>query len=151
MLNDLQTQFSDAQVVTATAISTNVIDTFTNGLNNTLRDLGADDGIWLNILVGTAVTAAGAATVVFSLESDSTADLATSATVHLSTAAIGKAALTAGSVVASIALPRSATYERFLGVRYTVATGPLLTGTFTAVISGAPYAYKSYRPNHRVA
>jgi hypothetical protein len=143
---DAQNLFSDAQAVTATAISTNVIDTSPLGAN-TGRDLGAGNPLYLVIVVGTAATAAGAATVTFSLESDSTADLATSATVHFTTAAIPKASLTAGAVVAAIALPvgPTANYEKFLGVRYTVATGPLTAGTFTAMLLHSTDTFRAYQ------
>ncbi len=134
MFIDLQTKFSAVQVVTATAISTNVTD-----LRQANTPLLADEGIsgpemWLVISVDTTATAAGAATVQFSLESDSTADLATSPTVHYLSAVIGKASLVAGFTAVRIQLP-SGDYERFLGVRYTVATGPLTAGAFTAFLT----------------
>lgn len=133
MLLDKETEFSAAQAVTSTAISTNVIDLTAGGTwAPTLQDIGTGEDIYLVITVGTAVTAAGAATVTFSLESDSTADLATSATVHWTTSAIGKATLVAGYKVVQMRLPSGRTYERYLGIRYTVATGPLTAGTFNA-------------------
>lgn len=134
MILDERTEFSDAQAVTSSAIS-DVIDL---GATPTLRSLGAGEPLYLVISCDEAAAAAGAATVTFSLESDSTADLATSATVHAATAAIGKAALTLGSTVAVIPLPVGATYERYLGVRYTVATGPLTAGKFSAFLTPNP-------------
>lgn len=141
MILDERTEFSDAQVVTASAI-TDVIDL---GATPTLRNLGGgSEQLWLVISVAVAVAAAGAATVTFSLESDSTADLATSATVHFSTAAIGKATLVAGYVPVCIALP-SGQYERYLGVRYTVATGPLTTGSaFDAFLTTDARKWQAY-------
>lgn len=133
MILDERTEFSDAQAVTSSAIS-DVIDL---GSTPTLRAL-ALSGMFLVVTVDTAATAAGAATVTFSLESDSTADLATSATVHFTTSAIGKASLTAGSYQVVIPLPVAATYERYLGVRYTVATGPLTAGAFSAYLTPVP-------------
>ena len=135
---DLQTKFSDAQAVTATAISTNVLD-LRNYATGVTTPVLADEGLvgqnmWLTIVVGTAVTAAGAATVTFTLESDSDTGLSTSVTTHYSSAAIGKATLVAGYVAVRVQLP-SGDYERYLGVRYTVATGPLTAGTFTAFLS----------------
>jgi hypothetical protein len=123
------------QAVTVTAISTNVID-----LRQSSSPALADEGIsgpelWLVIQVTVAATAAGAATVVFSVESDSTADLATSATTHFTTAAIGKATLVAGYFAVQTQLPSALTYERYLGVRYTVATGPLTAGNFLAYLT----------------
>ncbi len=144
MLLDMQTMFSGTvasdgtktgQAVTATAISTNVLD-----LRNAATPALVNEGIkgpdlYLTIMVTQAATAAGAATVVFSLESDSTADLATSPTTHWTSAAIGKATLVAGYIVAQFQLPSQLTYERYLGVRYTVATGPLTAGLFLAFLS----------------
>lgn len=137
--SDLNDTFSAATAVTATAIS-DVIDL---GTGNTTRDIGAGEPIYLVIKVDTAATAAGAATVTFSLESDSTADLATSATVHWTSAAIGKATLVADYRVIAVALPLGQ-YERYLGVRYTVATGPLTAGAFTAYLTRQPQAYTNY-------
>lgn len=135
MLIDKDSEFSATQLVTATAISTNVMDLQAGGalFAPTLQNIGAGKDVFLNILVSGVVTAAGAATVTFSLESDSTADLATSATVHWASAAIGKATLVAGYKVITLALPIEKRYERYLGVRYTVATGPLtVVSSFSA-------------------
>lgn len=130
MILDERNEFSDALAVTASAIS-DVIDL---GVGPTLQDIGNGEPLYLVIQVDEQATAAGAATVTFSLESDSTADLATSATVHWTSGAIGKATLAPGYVVATIALPNG-NYERYLGVRYTVATGPLTAGKFTAFLT----------------
>lgn len=140
MFIDKQNEFADSQAVTVTAISTNVIDL---GATPTTRNPAPGEPIWLVIQVDTAATAAGAATVTFSLESDSTADLATSATVHWTSAAIGKATLVAGYLVAAIALPHG-DYERYLGVRYTVATGPLTAGAFSAFLTADVQKWASY-------
>ena len=134
MILDTQLEFSDAQSITATALSTNVIDL---RASPTLKDIANGKQLYAVLQVDTAATAAGAATVTFSLESDSTADLATSATVHATTAAIGKATLVAGYQVV-IPLPPGVTYERYLGARYTVATGPLTAGAFSFFITDAP-------------
>ena len=130
MILDERNEFSDAQAVTASAIS-DVIDL---GAAPTTQDIGNGEPLYLVIQVDEQATAAGAATVTFSLESDSTADLATSATVHWTSSAIAKATLAPGYVVATIALPNGS-YERYLGVRYTVATGPLTAGKFSAFLA----------------
>lgn len=131
MYLDAQNLFSDSQEVTATAISENVIDLGPVD-DNTLQDLHGEP-IYLVIQVTEAAAAAGAATVTFTLESDSTADLATSATTHFSSGAIGKADLTLGAQPVVVALPKG-DYERYLGVRFTVATGPLTAGEFDAFL-----------------
>lgn len=143
MLIDTQNEFSDAQAVTATAISTNVIDLTLGQSGLTTIDIATGEPIYLTILTTTAAAAVGAATVTFSLESDSTADLATSATVHWTSAAIGKATLVAGYTVVQMAIPRG-NYERYLGVRYTVATGPLTAGAFDAFLSREPHNIVTY-------
>lgn len=132
MILDLQTMFSGAvaadgtktgQALTATAISTNVLD-----LRQAATPATADEGIsgpesWVIVQVQTATNGADAAkTLTTTLESSSTADLATTPVVHFATAAIAGAALIAGFVVARVQLP-SADYKRFLGIRYTVSAG----------------------------
>lgn len=87
---------------------------------------------FLNILCTETVTADGAATVAFSLRTDTDPAMG-SPTTLLFTAAIGKASLTAGSQVYKSALPAGC--ERYMDVYFTVATGPLTAGKFTAFIS----------------
>ena len=142
MILDAQNQFSDAQAVTSTAISTNVIDL---GSDNTLRDIGSGKPVWLVIQTQTSCTDSGSdATVTFSLESDSTADLATSATVHYTSGALAFATYaTAGTIVLAIRIP-AGSYERYLGVRYTVASGPLTAGKFDAFLVHDYAAFRSY-------
>jgi len=151
MILDLQTVFSGSttaagvttgQAVTVTAISTNVLDlrNFRSNPAAVTTPALVDEGIlgftdmYLIIMATEAATAVGAATVTFSLESDSTADLATSATVHYTSAAIGKATLVAGYTAVRIPIP-SGDYERYVGVRYTVAVGPLTAGAFRAFLT----------------
>jgi hypothetical protein len=140
---DTQLEFSDAQAVTATAISTNVYDLFTEGLGatttgvtpNTRLDIGAGEPVWL--IVSTAVTATDTgsdATLVVSLETADNAALSTNAEVVFTTAALAFAAFaTAGTRLVAVRLP-AYLYRRYLGVRYTVANGPLTAGAFDAFI-----------------
>jgi hypothetical protein len=148
MIIDALARFSSDQAVTSTAIS-NVIDLNPNGGPNTLKDLGAGKPLYLVIITKTACTDSGSdATVAFSLESDSTADLATSATVHWTSGAIAFAAFSpAGTRVAAVALPISKTYERYLGVRYTVASGPLTAGAFDAFLVSDVQSWAAYADN----
>lgn len=144
MILDSTTQLSAEQAVTATAISTNVIDLQDD------RDIGAGEPVYLLIKVDTDCdSAADGASVAFTLESDSTADLATSATTHVTVAAIGEASLTAGTVVAKIALPIDS-YERYLGVRYTVSGENLTAGAFSAYITKDVSAYTNYPNNYTI-
>lgn len=109
-----------AQAITATAISTNVVDLRGNiAQNPALVDegiLGTD--LWLVVSVLQAFNNLTSLTI--TLESDSAAGLASAPVVHFSTGAILLAALTAQTVVARVQMP-SADYKRYLGLRYTVA------------------------------
>jgi hypothetical protein len=73
-----------------------------------------------------ALTAAAggdaAKTLTITLESDTTAVLATAPVVHFSSAAILGSAITAGATLVRTALP-SADYKPLIGVRYTVSAG----------------------------
>lgn len=148
MILDKELNFSIAQAVTATAISTNVVDLYPLGSSvatNTTRDIGTGEELYLVVQTKVAATDSGSdATLTVSLESDSTADLATSATVHYTTGALAFAAFSpAGTVLAMVRLP-AGNYERYVGVRYTVASGPLTAGTFDAFIVKDVQAYKNY-------
>lgn len=137
MILDNLTEFADAQTVTATDIS-DVIDL---GSAPTLQDIGNGRPLYLVLTCDETAAAGGSATVNFSLESDSTANLATSATTHASTGAIGKASLVAGTFKRVIPLPVEARYERYLGVRFTVASGPLTAGKFSAFLTLDPHGW----------
>jgi hypothetical protein len=139
MFLDLQTMFSGSvagtgvktgDAITATAISSNVLD-LRNAATPALADEGLNWENWLVVTVLTAFTAAGAATLTVTLESDSAPGLATAPVVHYATPAIPVASLVAGFVAARVQLP-SDNYKRYLGLRYTVATGPMTAGTLTA-------------------
>lgn len=138
MYVDSQELFSDAQAVTATAISTNVLDL--NAASNTnvplLQDIGIGEDIYLVVTTQTTATDTSSdATMTVTLESDSTANLATSPTVHISTGALAFATYaTAGTTIFAGRLP-SGNYERYLGVRYTIAAGPLTAGNFNAFLT----------------
>lgn len=141
MILDAYLEFADAQAVTSTAIS-NVIDL---GSDNTLRDIGAGEDVWLVVITQTTCTDSGSdATLAVSLESDSTADLATSATTHYTTGALAFAAYaTAGTVLVAMRLPVGE-YERYLGVRFTVASGPLTAGKFDAFLTKDYAKFRTY-------
>lgn len=153
MYIDKQAEFSDAQAVTATAISTNVMDLYAGtvapNVNNVLRDIGTGQDVYLVVITQTAATDAGSdATLTVTLESDSTADLATSPTVHYTTVALAFAAFSpVGTELIAVKLPKG-DYERYLGVRYTVAAGPLTAGNFDAFLTTDVAAWRAYRRNY---
>ena len=116
----------DAAAITVTRDSTNVVD-----LGVALRDIGAGEQLYVVIVVDEAFTAAGAATLTTVL---STGVATTLGTTIISTPAIGKAALTLGRVPIVIPIPPNIA-ERYIGLEYTVATGPMTAGTVTAFIA----------------
>jgi hypothetical protein len=144
MFLDKQNEFSDAQAVTVTALSTNVIDTLPMTSNpNVSQDLSAHGGgPYILFSVPTAFTAGGAATLTITIESDSTANLATSPTVHWTSAAIPVASLVAGYQF-FVPIPIGLV-ERYLGVRYTVATGPMTAGAIDAAVVRDIQTWRSY-------
>ena len=126
MIIDKQLQVSDAQAVTASAASTDVID-----YGQTNPNSGLNDNVVLAITVDEAATAAGAATVVFSVQDS--ADNSSFADVYATTT-IGKATLVAGY---QILIPMPYKHRRYVRVYYTVATCPLTAGKFSAqVVTG---------------
>lgn len=152
MYIDKQAEFSDAQAVTATAISTNVMDLISNASGkNPLRDVGTGQDVYLVITTQAAATDdLSDATLTVSLESDSTENLATSPTTHFSTGALAFAAFSpVGTVLAAVKLP-AGSYERYLGVRYTVGAGPLTAGAFDAFLTTDVQAWRAYARNYTV-
>ena len=115
---------SDAQAVTTTAVSTKSIDTIT-----ALRNIGSGNQIEVLVAVGTAFTAAGAATMTIALQDS--ADNTTFADVLVSPA-IAVASLAAGFEALRVRVP--ATTRRYIALNYTIATGPMTAGALTAVL-----------------
>lgn len=152
---DSQNEFSDAQAVTSTAISTNVYDIFSMGVGggstdlspNTRIDIGAGEDVYLVVNTQTTATDTSSdATLTVTFETADDAGLSTNAQVVYSTGALAFAAFaTAGTNLVKIKLPLFA-YRRYIGVRYTVASGPLTAGAFDAYLAlnvDAQRAYKS--------
>jgi len=150
MIIDSQNNFSSAQVVTATAVSANTIDL------SQVRDIGTGATLYVVVTVDASVTAAGAATVTFQGITSASAAL-TSPTILVQTDAIGKAELTAGRRPIVFEIPSSVLAaqpigQRYLGLQYTVGTGPLTAGSFTAnLVKDAQDVGKNYPSGFVVA
>lgn len=129
MILDKLNTFSDAQAVTTTAASTNVIDLGPLTHGNTIRDIGAGEPVYLYVSVGAAATAGGAATVSIAFQTDTAENFGTAVTLFTSPT-FALADMAAGAQLIRIAVPRGV--KRYLRLNYTVGTGPLLTGTFNA-------------------
>ena len=126
MYIDKTLQVSNEQAVTVAAASTDVID-----FGQANPDVGMTDQCSMVITTDEAATASGAATVTFSVQDS--ADNSTFADVAV-TAAIGKATMVAGY---QHVIPMPTKLRRYCRVYYTVATGPLTAGKFSAqVVTG---------------
>ena len=137
MITDALLLFSDAgqfDVAAATPEITDVIDLHAGKTSpsNTLTGFGVGENLYGFINVDTAFVGA-TATMTFRLKSDSTADLATSATTHWTSEAIPVATL-AASYQLVFTLPQQDTYERYLGLHLTAATADFTAGNITAGI-----------------
>lgn len=144
MFMDADLLFSDAQAVTATAASTNYIDTgplgyvgatsSTNPPLNTGRNLGISSELYISISVDVAMTDSGSdSTITVSLETDDNSSFSSIATVAT---LVVIPALTAAGTKYFVKMPIATTvpYERYLQIKYTTTNGNLTTGSFTTAI-----------------
>ncbi|NUO70118.1 Bbp16 family capsid cement protein [Escherichia coli] len=141
MITDKLLMFSEAQAVTNTAASTDVIDL--GPIDGNRRDIGVGYPLEFWVLVNEAATATGEATVNIQLQ---TSENNSSWTTIYDSGALAKATLTAGKRVVSAKVP--AGVQRYLRVNYSVATSQLTAGKFTAGISldvdaNTPYPIRS--------
>lgn len=120
---------SNQQAITVTAVSTDAID-----LVNA-RDIGTGTPLFAVAHVLEAFTASGAATLTIDLIEADDAALSSNVDVLASTGAVGKAALVIGyKAVLPIPSRSNIGSQRYLGFRYTVATGPMTAGKITSYI-----------------
>jgi len=141
MILDKLLMFSEAQAVTASAASTDVIDL--GPIDGTRRDIGVGYPVELFVNVNTTATAAGAATVNIQLQTSP--DNSTWTTLA-STSDLALSAMTSGKRVWSQKVPQGV--QRYLRINYVVGTGPLTAGAFTAgmnldVDNNSPYPIRS--------
>ncbi len=152
MILDERNEFADAVSVAAaagTALIGDVID-----LGTASRDIGAGEDLYLMITTDTEIITGGSAgTIKFQLASDAQAAIATdgSATVHFDTgtivtddAAANDNRLNAGGVIACVALPQGAVYERYLGILAVIATTTVTAGKINAFLTKDPSAWRPY-------
>ncbi|WP_313609239.1 Bbp16 family capsid cement protein [Rhizobium sp.] len=140
MIFDAQNLFSDAQAITTSTVSTNVIDFGASGkpvgaAAAIRKDLGRGKRVDLRVQMVEAALAAGAATLTIDLQTDDNEAFSSPKTVF-TTGAIAKAQLIAGYVFPLEFFPRG-TDERYVRLNYTVATGPLTAGKITAGVVAA--------------
>lgn len=141
MILDKLLMFSEAQAVTASAASNDVIDL--GPIDGTRRDIGVGYPLEFWATVNTSAAAAGAATVNIQLQTSP--DNSTWTTLSTS-GDLALSALTSGKRVMSQKVPQGV--QRYLRVNYVVGTGPLTAGAFTAGINldvdnNSPYPIRS--------
>ncbi len=142
MILDERTEFCDATSAILNIGNAIIGDVIDLGATPTLRDIGTGEPLFLVIQVDTTFVGA-TSTTTFELASDSTANLATSKTVHVSTGAIPVATLVAGYTKV-YALPQEVTYERYLGLWETVATANVTAGKINAFLTSTPAKWAAY-------
>lgn len=133
MIFDQQTLLSDAQAITASAVSTNVIDLgpIKTGI---VRDIGKGQPIPLRVQV--VETFNTLTSLTFSLQVDDNEAFGSPKTVWTSPAVV-LADLKAGKVITPEYIPRG-TDERYMRLNYTVAgTNPTLGKVTAGVVAGA--------------
>lgn len=128
---DSSTVFAWGQAVTSTTVSANVLD-------SSVADQGSSTstGLWLVVSTRVAATDTGSdATLTITLESATDGALSSGVLVHFSSGPIPFASFAAaGTRLVAFRLP-AGPFRRYLGVRFTVANGPLTAGQFDAYLT----------------
>ena len=144
MFIDTKELLSDAQALTATAISTNVYDLLPSGgaINsgdtggptaNTTVNIAAGKPLYLYIWVHTVLDSSGeAATLTATVESSADTSNGTP-TVHWTSGSIAEATLVAGYEI-KLRLPPGE-YQQYLGLRFTVAGENFTSGKVDASLA----------------
>lgn len=125
MVLDKLNLFCREQAVTVSAPSTDVVDLVKGG------DAYGNE-LFFVVNVAEAAAASGAATVVFSLETSDAEAFGTKTTLHAS-GEVGKAVLVKGATPVRVRVPQGV--KRYLRAFFTVGTGPLTAGKFTAFLT----------------
>lgn len=139
MIVDSLLMFSDGQALTATAVSTNVVDVGSD------RNIGKGEPMAIIITVGVAADfTTGDETYQFTLQTDST-DAFGSATTVIASAVIDGDQLPAGAIVV---LPIGYSNEQFLRINNTLAgTTPIITIDAYLQPMSMIDSYESYADN----
>lgn len=136
MIHDAQNLFSDAQALTANAVSTNIIDL------GAARNVGVGNPIYVVLCVDVAFSDSGNnSTVTVDLQGDSTTSFTPDGTQTLFSIATNAAA---GTVYIARIAPDAAGQFQYIRLNYTMVNGDVSTGTVTAFLAHDVQKYQSY-------
>lgn len=144
MIRDARTTFGAPVALNTGAAGDYVIGDIVD-LTTTGRDIGAGEGIgdvFLYVVVATAATSGGSATLQISLGTSDAANLS-SPTKVISSAAVPVASLTAGYVLFALRLP-PAIYKRYIGVIQTTGVAAFTAGAVHAFLAEDINAIRYY-------
>lgn len=142
MLLDQSTILSDAQAITVTARSTNVLDMLAAGKQYNGNQLVRVNGIaCIPFLLQVVENFAGLTSLSIAIQTSSTSDFSSDVLTH-ATFTVLLADLKAGYKIPYPVLPAQMK-KRYLSVNYTVTGGPATAGKITAgVVAAVDYAYR---------
>lgn len=150
MITDKLSTFANAVALNTGAAGTYLIgDVMDLGA---ARDIGNESGMYLVVLLPTAATSGGSATLTIKLASDAQAAIATdgSATIHATSDTFPVADLGAGTSIVRMPLPmEGAAYERYLGILQVTAAAAFTGGTISAMLTPSVSAWRAYPDNNK--
>jgi hypothetical protein len=156
MFIDTKELLSDAQALTATAISTYVYDLLPSGgaINsgdtggptaNTTVNIPAGHPIYLYIWVHTVLDSSGeGATLTATVESSADTSNGTP-TVHWTSGSVAEATLAGGYWIAKAVPLPPGDYKRYICINYTVGVESFTSGKVSAWLSDTPFNENQYR------
>jgi hypothetical protein len=145
MLLDVQTGFSVAQVITATAASTNNLDL------GVVRNIGVGEELYLLFIVTAAFTDSGSdSTVTPSLQTDTTSAFGAAVTVRTYDTLAALTPLGTKRMYKLEPFTDVGLYKRFVQIMYTVANGNLTTGAISAYLTKDVQAWTPYAVGYTV-
>jgi len=140
---DAQNRYSNAQAITASAASDNVID------HGAARDLGTGEDIYLVALVTTAFTDGSSdSTVAVTLQTDADEAFGSPATA-MTLGTFGALSAIGSTLIAK--LQPGQVNERYSRLYYTVANGNLTTGAITGFLTKDIQKYVSYPKGYTIS
>lgn len=134
MILDSQALFSDKQQITASAVSTNIVDLGKVGTPIRGNTLNRNSGLGTKIPLLVQVTSAfaGLTSLTIDVQTSATSDFATPTTVYSQSMPV--AALVTGARMSLPVVPYN-TKQRYARLNYTVAGGTTVTGAITAAVT----------------